>query len=78
VDEATPICALVDDTQVLGQVPMEAKDIAVDFIITPTTVITVERVLMRPANISWDELNEKHIKSMRPLKELRRNNERQT
>jgi 5-formyltetrahydrofolate cyclo-ligase len=78
VTEATPICALADDCQILDEVPMEEKDVAVDFIITPTTVITVERALMRPANITWDELNERHIKGMRPLKELRRNNERQT
>jgi 5-formyltetrahydrofolate cyclo-ligase len=78
VDEATPICALVDDPQVLEQVPMETKDVAVDFIITPTRIITVERLLMRPAKITWDELDERHIKGMRPLKELRRHYERQT
>jgi 5-formyltetrahydrofolate cyclo-ligase len=78
VTEATPICALVDDPQVLEQVPMEAKDVAVDFIITPTRVITIERTLMRPAQITWDELHDRHIKGMRPLKELRRQHERQT
>ncbi len=71
VTEATPICALVDDPQVLDQLPMEATDVAVDFIITPTTVITMERTLMRPAKVPWDELHERHIKGMRPLKELR-------
>jgi 5-formyltetrahydrofolate cyclo-ligase len=71
VAESTPICALVDDTQVLEQVPMEAKDVAVDFIITPTTVITIERTLVRPAKVPWEELHERHIKGMRPLKELR-------
>ena len=78
VGEATPICALVNDPQILEQVPMEAKDVAVDFIITPTRVITVERTLMRPAKITWDELHERHIKGMRPLKELRKQHERQT
>jgi 5-formyltetrahydrofolate cyclo-ligase len=71
VTEATPICALVDDSQVLEQVPMEAKDVAVDFVITPIRIITIERTLVRPAHIPWDELHERHIKSMRPLKELR-------
>lgn len=71
VTEATPICALVDDTQVLDQVPMEAKDVAVDFIITPTRVITTKRTLMRPAKVPWKELHERHIKGMRPLSELR-------
>lgn len=71
VTEATPICALVDDCQVLEQVPMEVKDVAVDCIITPTRVITTERTLSRPAKVPWAELNERHIKGMRPLKELR-------
>jgi 5-formyltetrahydrofolate cyclo-ligase len=78
VTEATPICALVDDCQVLEQVPMEAKDVAVDFIVTPTRIITVERILMRPAKITWDELHERHIKGMRPLRELTKQDERQT
>jgi 5-formyltetrahydrofolate cyclo-ligase len=71
VTEATPICALVDDPQVRDQVPMEAKDVAVDFIITPTRVITIERAFRRPAKVSWEELHARHIKGMRPLKELR-------
>ena len=71
VTEATPICALVDDCQVHEEVPMEAKDVAVDFIITPTRVITTERTLSRPSKVPWAELNERHIKGMRPLKELR-------
>lgn len=75
VNEATPICALVDDCQVLEAVPMEDKDVAVDFICTPTRIITTERYLQRPAKIPWDLLPEKHIKGMRPLKELRKEDE---
>jgi len=77
VEEATPICALVDDCQVLKEVPMEAKDVAVDFILTPTRVITIERTIRRPAKVPWDELNERHIKGMLPLRELRKRDERQ-
>ncbi|MBN1254976.1 MAG: 5-formyltetrahydrofolate cyclo-ligase [Deltaproteobacteria bacterium] len=75
VDEITPICALVDDCQVLKEVPMEAKDVAVDLICTPTRIITTERPLSRPTKIPWGLLNEKYIKGMRPLRELSRNNE---
>jgi 5-formyltetrahydrofolate cyclo-ligase len=71
VTEATPICALVDDPQIFEQLPMEAKDVAVDSVITPTRIITIERTLERPAQIPWDELHERHIRSMRPLRELR-------
>lgn len=76
VNEGTPICALVDDLQVLEEVPREEKDVAVDFICTPTRVIPIERRLVRPSQIPWDLLPEKAIKGMRPLKELKKNNER--
>ena len=75
VNETTPICALVDDCQVLEEVPMEAKDVAVDFICTPTRIIATERSLQRPEKIPWDLLPEKHRKGMRPLRELRRSDE---
>jgi 5-formyltetrahydrofolate cyclo-ligase len=75
VSEQTPIVALVDDLQVREHVPMEEKDVAVDFICTPTKVITIERRLVRPSQIPWDLLLEKALKGMRPLKELRKSNE---
>jgi 5-formyltetrahydrofolate cyclo-ligase len=75
VNETTPICALVDDCQVMEEVPMEAKDVAVDIICTPTRIIATERSFQRPAKIPWDLLPAKHSKGMRPLKELRRSNE---
>ncbi len=75
VNEQTSVVALVDDLQVREQVPMEEKDVAVDFICTPTRVITIERRLARPWQIPWDLLPEKAVKGMRPLKELRKGNE---
>jgi 5-formyltetrahydrofolate cyclo-ligase len=75
VNEQTPIVALVDDLQVREHVPMEEKDVAVDFICTPTRVITIERRLVRPSQIPWNLLLEKALKGMRPLKELRKENE---
>jgi len=75
VNEQTPICALVDDLQVREHVPMEEKDVAVDFISTPTRAITIEKRLVRPSQIPWDLLPEKALKGMRPLKELRKSNE---
>lgn len=75
VNEQTPIVALVDDLQVREHVPMEAKDVAVDFICTPTRVITIEKRLVRPSQIPWDLLPEKALKGMHPLKELRKSNE---
>lgn len=75
VNETTPICALVDECQVLEEVPMETKDVAVDFICTPFRIITTERSLSRPTKIPWGFLNERYIKGMRPLRELKRSNE---
>lgn len=75
INEMTPVVALADDLQVCEAVPMEEKDVAVDFIVTPTRVITIERTRERPAKISWEMLVEKTIKGMRPLKELRNKNE---
>jgi 5-formyltetrahydrofolate cyclo-ligase len=75
VNEGTPIIALVDDFQVREEVPMQEKDVAVDFICTPTRVIQIERRLERPSKILWDLLAERSIKGMRPLKELRKKNE---
>jgi 5-formyltetrahydrofolate cyclo-ligase len=75
INEQTPIVALVDDLQVHELVPMEEKDVAVDFICTPSRVITIERRRARPSQIPWDLLPEKAIKGMRPLKELRKINE---
>lgn len=74
VNEQTPIVALVDDLQVRKHVPMEEKDVAVDFICTPTRVITIERRLARPSQIPWNLLPEKALKGMRPLKKLRKGN----
>ncbi|OGP52954.1 MAG: hypothetical protein A2Y65_05260 [Deltaproteobacteria bacterium RBG_13_52_11] len=76
INERTPVVALVDDLQVREVVPMEEKDVTVDFIVTPSRVITIERTLERPSQVSWTLLDEKTIKGMRPLKELRRKNER--
>jgi 5-formyltetrahydrofolate cyclo-ligase len=76
VNESTPLCALVDDCQVREGVPMEEQDVAVDLIITPTRVITVERTLPRPSKIPWGLLGERRIKGMRPLRELKEKDER--
>jgi len=72
ITEATPIVALVDDLQIVAEAPMEEKDVAVDFICTPTKLMTIERHRARPAKISWDLLPENAIKGMRPLKDLSR------
>jgi 5-formyltetrahydrofolate cyclo-ligase len=75
INEQTPVVALVDDLQVREPLPMEEKDVCVDFICTPTQVIKIERHLARPSQLPWELLPEKAIKGMRPLKELRKSHE---
>jgi 5-formyltetrahydrofolate cyclo-ligase len=75
VKESTQIVALVDDLQVLEEVPMEEKDVSMDFIVTPTRFIKVETDIQRPTKIIWERMDEKRIRRMRPLRELRKINE---
>ncbi len=76
IKDRTPIIALVDDLQVREGVPMEHKDVPVDFIVTPTRIITIETTLQRPSGLLWDLLDERSTMRMRPLRELRELSER--
>lgn len=70
INEKTPIIALVNDTQIFDNLPRKEKDVAVDFIVTPTQVIDTKTSIPRPKGIDWLHLDSKAIKRMRPLKEL--------
>ncbi|UCC66498.1 MAG: 5-formyltetrahydrofolate cyclo-ligase [Deltaproteobacteria bacterium] len=70
VKERTLIVALVDDLQVREDIPMEEKDVAVDFIVTPTQVIKVEAAAQRPPRVLRYLLDVQGIKRMRPIREL--------
>ena len=70
INEKTPIIALVDDIQIFDTLPREEKDVAIDFIVTPTQVIDIKTSIPRPQGIDWSHLNSKAIKRMRPLAEL--------
>lgn len=71
VGEETRICAIVDDAQIYEEVPMETRDVAIDIICTPTRVIYITDRSPRPEGIPWDEIGERGIKKMRPLRELK-------
>jgi len=75
VKESTQIVALVDDLQVREEVPMEEKDVSMDFIVTPTRFIKVETDIQRPTKIIWELMDEHSIRRMRPLREVRKINE---
>lgn len=66
----TPVVAVVHDLQVYERVPWQEKDVSVDFIVTPTRVITVESPRPRPSGIDWSQTDKRTIAAMRPLREL--------
>jgi 5-formyltetrahydrofolate cyclo-ligase len=73
VDEATPVVAIVHDIQVVeDKLHPSATDILVDYIATPSRLITVERRAKRPRGVKWELLEPEQIAATPPLQELRR------
>jgi 5-formyltetrahydrofolate cyclo-ligase len=70
-DEATPVVAVVHDTQVVERdLTPGPTDILVDYISTPTRFLAVQRG-PRPCGITWPMLSEERIGHIPPLRELR-------
>jgi len=73
VDETTPVVAIVHDVQVVeDKLHPSATDILVDYIATPSRLITVERRAKRPRGVKWELLEPEQIAATPPLQELRR------
>lgn len=70
--EETPIAAFVHDVQVVDM-PLNPgrTDVAVDWIITPTQVRSVDRQQPRPQGIQWDLLTDEMLKNTPPLQDLK-------
>jgi 5-formyltetrahydrofolate cyclo-ligase len=68
----TPIVAIVDDLQVFKELPREEKDVSIDLILTPTRSIPVPHPRPRPMGLDWPSLPPRHMRRMRPLRELAR------
>ena len=71
VEEDTVIAAVVDDSQVLEEVPVAEGDVSVDIIVTPTRTLRLEH-LPRPKGIRWERVPMRLIRRMKPLWELYR------
>lgn len=71
VSESTPIVTTVHDSQIVESVPLEEHDIAVDYIVTPTRVLTANRRRARPAGILWSKVTPDMMERMPILKELK-------
>ena len=70
IDAKTPTVAVVHDLQVYDELPWEAKDVSIDFIVTPTRTIRVESPRSRPSGIDWGRLHHGLVATMRPVREL--------
>jgi 5-formyltetrahydrofolate cyclo-ligase len=71
-DEQTPVVAVVHDVQVVeDKLHPSATDILVDYIATPSRLITVERRARRPHGVKWELLEPEQIAATPPLAELR-------
>ncbi len=72
VQEQTPIVAVVDECQVLQEVPTSEKDVSVDVIVTPTRVIRIRNRPPRPEGLRWNAIPKRLIRRAKPLWELYR------
>jgi 5-formyltetrahydrofolate cyclo-ligase len=71
IGEAVPIATTVHDVQIIDDIPVEAFDVPVDIIVTPTRVIRTESSLSKPRGILWELLDPARLEAMPILKELR-------
>ncbi len=71
VNDETPIIAVAHDCQVVEtDFPYSHHDTIVDYIVTPTRTIRVERALGKPLGIDWRILSQELFNSIPPLREL--------
>lgn len=74
VDDSTVIATIVHDSQVFDDLPEELfkkHDVPVDYILTPTQIITVQERLPRPEKVYWDILSQRRVNLMVVLQKLK-------
>ncbi|WP_135827223.1 5-formyltetrahydrofolate cyclo-ligase [Halorussus ruber] len=71
VGDETPVATTVHDAQVVEQaVEVEAHDVPMDLVVTPTETIRTQTAFERPAGVFWDELSDERIAEI-PVLEAR-------
>jgi 5-formyltetrahydrofolate cyclo-ligase len=72
-NENTPVVTIIHDLQYVEDldIPVTPHDSIVDYIITPTRAIKVEKKYKKPMGMDWSMLDEKYIESIPPLAELK-------
>ncbi|MGE0625059.1 MAG: 5-formyltetrahydrofolate cyclo-ligase [Pseudomonadales bacterium] len=66
-----PVATTVHDAQLVGDFPVEANDLPLSLICTPTRTIRVADPLPAPTGIDWSRLDEEDLTRMSLLKDLR-------
>lgn len=73
IDDDTTIITVVHDSQVFDELPddlFQKYDVPVDYILTPTEIIHVDRKQKRPDGIFWNLLSERRLRTMDILVKL--------
>lgn len=71
VDNSVKILTTVHDIQIVEKIPVEAFDVPLDLIVTPTQTIKISTPRKKPHGIYWDKLDPSRIEEMPILKELK-------
>lgn len=73
VNDGTPVAAAVHDCQVVeDKLHPSETDILVDYIATPTRLITVDKRGKRPRGVKWELLEPEQIAATPPIRELQK------
>ncbi|HEY8417756.1 MAG TPA: 5-formyltetrahydrofolate cyclo-ligase [Limnochordales bacterium] len=66
-----PVVTTVHPAQIVPGIAVDAHDLPVDYIITPTETIATETPLPKPSRIAWELLEPEDLQAMPVLQELR-------
>ncbi|MEJ2087269.1 MAG: 5-formyltetrahydrofolate cyclo-ligase [Gammaproteobacteria bacterium] len=69
--DPVPVATTVHDAQLLADFPVEANDLPLTVICTPTRTIRVAEPLPAPQGIDWSRLDDEALERMTVLKDLR-------
>ena len=69
VEASTPVLTTVHERQVVGgpdgvvdtEVPVDAHDVPIDYVVTPERVVETDTPYPRPTGIDWDALDDERI-----------------
>lgn len=66
-----PIITTIHPIQIVKNIPTEAHDISLDWIITPNEIIETDPTFKKPNGINWSILDDEYLKKIPLLKKLK-------